>query len=480
MSLRLLLFVTLSACIPTSAQVTRLTDNSFSDSSPKLVKDNLGRVWCFWLSNQDTTSYISSIFYRRLENGIWLPSQRVSGTGNLYYFEYDVDIDTAGHMWLARPLDTTVTIFKILPNDRFEPIVALGDRSIKGFSYQYVTLAAVDSNKIWIDYSRQKFVGDFRWLYEFNGKAFVSRGFLTSFDADIQTNPAVSLKTAGGKVHFLRDGTYDGHGNPPFPYLELLSSTPNDSMRLGTSTTYSDQGMAGSAQDSLLYFFSYAPLGNRLVPSLRVINASTNTVLTRLNNLRYMPAVASKGGSFLATASIQSNRIVVQGIKSLQLLLPGILPEDQLAGDTARSSLSILADDYPRIWIAWNGKLHGQDEIFVARTQVPIVPDTALILGVSIPRSHNNDHISGFSLEQCFPNPFNPRASINYTISEDALVILQIYDVLGRLVGTLVDEVQSRGPHTVQIDAHNMASGIYFYKLSSGVNHQTRAMVVSK
>jgi hypothetical protein len=85
-----------------------------------------------------------------------------------------------------------------------------------------------------------------------------------------------------------------------------------------------------------------------------------------------------------------------------------------------------------------------------------------------------------YKLFQNYPNPFNPSTIIKYEISEQSFVILQIYDVLGRLVKTLVNEEEPAGNYTIRFDAHSFPNGIYFYKLRAGNYSQIKKMVLIK
>ncbi|MFN0158055.1 MAG: T9SS type A sorting domain-containing protein [Bacteroidota bacterium] len=85
-----------------------------------------------------------------------------------------------------------------------------------------------------------------------------------------------------------------------------------------------------------------------------------------------------------------------------------------------------------------------------------------------------------FSLKQNFPNPFNPSTMIGYNLPVQTHVKLVVYDVLGRLVATLVDGEQSAGPHEVPFDGSALNSGFYFYRLTAGSFVHTREMLLLK
>ncbi len=83
-----------------------------------------------------------------------------------------------------------------------------------------------------------------------------------------------------------------------------------------------------------------------------------------------------------------------------------------------------------------------------------------------------------FALEQNYPNPFNPSTTINFTVPQSAQVTLKIFDVLGREVSTLINQVVPGGNHEVQFDATGLPSGLYFYTLSTGNFVETKKMVL--
>ena len=85
-----------------------------------------------------------------------------------------------------------------------------------------------------------------------------------------------------------------------------------------------------------------------------------------------------------------------------------------------------------------------------------------------------------FTLKQNFPNPFNPATKIEFSLNTKSEVNLTIFNMLGQEVATLVDEVKAAGSHNVTWNASNVASGVYFYKLTAGDLTLTKKMVLLK
>ena len=85
-----------------------------------------------------------------------------------------------------------------------------------------------------------------------------------------------------------------------------------------------------------------------------------------------------------------------------------------------------------------------------------------------------------FGLEQNYPNPFNPLTEINYSIDKAGQTKLVVYNLLGQKVVTLVDRYKLPGRFRVQWDASEFASGVYFYRLTTGGNTKVRKMILLK
>jgi hypothetical protein len=101
---------------------------------------------------------------------------------------------------------------------------------------------------------------------------------------------------------------------------------------------------------------------------------------------------------------------------------------------------------------------------------------TGAFTGVGNQSSLPND----YALKQNYPNPFNPSTTIEYSIPKNGLVKLVVYDILGKEVATLVNDVKIAGNYLIDFNASNLTSGIYFYKISSGEFSSVKKMLLIK
>jgi photosystem II stability/assembly factor-like uncharacterized protein len=87
---------------------------------------------------------------------------------------------------------------------------------------------------------------------------------------------------------------------------------------------------------------------------------------------------------------------------------------------------------------------------------------------------------SQFELEQNYPNPFNPTTAIRYSTSKLSFVSIKVYDVLGKVITTLVNEEKPAGNYEVEFNASNLSSGVYFYRLQAGSYVEIKKMMLMK
>lgn len=99
---------------------------------------------------------------------------------------------------------------------------------------------------------------------------------------------------------------------------------------------------------------------------------------------------------------------------------------------------------------------------------------------VRLPAAIKNESgiVSGYKLNQNYPNPFNPETKIEFSIPVADFVGLFIYDIQGREVEKIVNAILPAGNYSYVWNAHNLPSGIYYYRITAGKFIQTRSMIL--
>jgi len=100
----------------------------------------------------------------------------------------------------------------------------------------------------------------------------------------------------------------------------------------------------------------------------------------------------------------------------------------------------------------------------------------AIIIGVDVAEGTP----TGVELYQNYPNPFNPSTQIEFSVPLEMRVQMDVFDVLGQKVATLVNDVRQKGRHRVQFDAGNLSNGVYLVRLMTGGTGLTRKIVLAK
>ncbi len=94
--------------------------------------------------------------------------------------------------------------------------------------------------------------------------------------------------------------------------------------------------------------------------------------------------------------------------------------------------------------------------------------------------NYNNEVPVSYNLSQNFPNPFNPSTNIKFSIPKSGIIMLRVYDMIGKEIATLVNEFKGAGNYIVEFNASNLPSGTYFYRVTSGDFVDTKKMFLVK
>lgn len=92
----------------------------------------------------------------------------------------------------------------------------------------------------------------------------------------------------------------------------------------------------------------------------------------------------------------------------------------------------------------------------------------------------NTEEVTDYALGQNYPNPFNPSTTIKFDLPVSGFVSIKVFDVAGKEVYSLVNEIRSAGKHEVMFNASGLSSGVYYYKISSGNFNDIKKMILVK
>jgi hypothetical protein len=121
-----------------------------------------------------------------------------------------------------------------------------------------------------------------------------------------------------------------------------------------------------------------------------------------------------------------------------------------------------------QIWVADAGNNR------VLRFDVNTGGSTTDVKGVSSERP------TDYALSQNYPNPFNPSTTINFSLPKEGFVTIEVHNILGQVVATLVEGRLNAGEHSVRFNAGSLASGVYLYTLRADDRYEVRKMMLMK
>lgn len=161
---------------------------------------------------------------------------------------------------------------------------------------------------------------------------------------------------------------------------------------------------------------------------------------------------------------------------SLEIAEPGNIKECGIIVSSAKYPLTFKwdkNDSFTSTSLIVNGeeiKMNEQGEIQIENEQIDI--------RLKLNKVAMTEQPLKFALYQNYPNPFNPKTTIHYDVPKESHVTLKVYNMLGQEVAALVNDVKMAGRHRVEFDVNNLASGIYYYRLTSGLIIDVKKMII--
>lgn len=209
------------------------------------------------------------------------------------------------------------------------------------------------------------------------------------------------------------------------------------------------------------YYKALASGGVIGVASLEEFNKLVDTALIRRANFDYLEVMDK----------MEKRRLIASGDTLL-----GVEWTNSSNGDVVLFAFNSFT--YPS-----SGNSMAKDvttgDIFPVNGTLTTIPYHTFLLGNSISGISDGTNPK-FELNQNYPNPFNQSTVIKYTIPKRELIQLKVYDMLGRQVKILVDEIQDPGNYTINVDASSLASGVYFYRIHGKTFEKVKKMILLK
>ena len=153
-----------------------------------------------------------------------------------------------------------------------------------------------------------------------------------------------------------------------------------------------------------------------------------------------------------------------QNTKILQYHLDGLITSDVR-----------ISDKFGPIYFYYPGEPPGTS-VIINTPMGCLISDTTY--GVLLNIRDNITQIKSIDLYQNYPNPFNPSTTIKYRIPKSEVVRIEIFNLLGQKIETLVNKKMPAGSHEVEFNANNLPSGIYLYQIEVGNFHEVKKMML--
>ncbi|MBN2571758.1 MAG: carboxypeptidase regulatory-like domain-containing protein [Ignavibacteriales bacterium] len=137
-------------------------------------------------------------------------------------------------------------------------------------------------------------------------------------------------------------------------------------------------------------------------------------------------------------------------------------------------------DSYQVITFTFDDKHSNSNLFFDPNQKTTLLKNIDVQYGVNEGENKPKNSPTEFYLSQNYPNPFNPTTTILFSLPEVNMVKLSVYNILGEQIAILKNEQMNTGVHSVEFNANNLASGIYFYRIEVGKYIETKKMILLK
>jgi hypothetical protein len=188
-------------------------------------------------------------------------------------------------------------------------------------------------------------------------------------------------------------------------------------------------------------------------------------------------------GVWMSSGQLVGSGVVIKGRAIITVWGNNMATPDMVDGAVEDEELSLTY---------WSNEKDEEQEIIIKNILNVLDPNRPVerlnftvnglyVISIRLPDQEGHEMVpQRYSLGQNFPNPFNPSTQIQFSIPNEEHVRITVYSLIGQKVSLLLDEQRSPGIYTVDFNASNLPSGLYFYRLDAGSYHETKKMMLAR
>ena len=269
----------------------------------------------------------------------------------------------------------------------------------------------------------------------------------------------------------IRGTVKDASGNPIKALITVTSHDSENTQIYSDSLTGSFYRMIAPGTYSVT--FAADSFVTKTVSSISVANYAASTYNVVLSPLHPTPVELTKFNSY-----VEDNKVILKWETATEINNKGFEIIRKYPADNSTQIVGFL-NGYGSSAIKHNYNfidkvnLAGKYEYFLNQIDINGTNNT-------VAETEANIVLNNYSLYQNYPNPFNPSTSIEFEVPKEDNVTIKLYDILGNDVMTLLSEIKKPGHYTLFLNAGNLASGMYIYKMQSGNFVSTKKLMLTK
>jgi len=444
---------------------------------PQVVMDSSRTIWCLWkeeVQNQPGFSF-GFLRARYFQNGNWSPAFR------------PVQDTITGFALVRTPQGSAVLGTQFNP----APLFFDGPTRFQLYRLEVSQTTRIDSFSIVGNFGvapRIQYYNGSKMFFFLGGDAFGYDQFSWRYAAysDLhQDSISVQHRPLGGIIfcsyganmqstaianngHCIFSGQYVStcHGNEVFKsdyhITDLESPPPFQGNIIGSSPT----GFVFTAETSLIRAYNF-------------FDSSHSYSKIHQWNIDFAPQLISSSSENIAFVTTDGQfphrQLKIRSAVDSTWYVSTSVNLDTFEQSAPQLFESILSEDSSAIWLSSVDSTGG---LFVYRILQSHTYDS-LLTGLHVPPKGSSPP-SMFMLSQNYPNPFNPETNFQFSIAGVQRVSLKVFDVLGRVAATIVDESLPPGTYNRSWDASKLPSGVYFYRLQAGTFADTKKLLLLK